>query len=364
MAAHQKKENGILFKRFMSPINKFGIKKRIYVQCPKEYNTTAMLQKLVREAIDRHMEGKFTTSDSFGSYVSERFIDEYAAAKNLVDDSKDQLRYLLEKLASPAIGPTPLAMVDAGVVGRMLAKLREKTKADGSRHYSDRTLNLVVIAIVGVLKWAARLGDIPAKPEIPIPKVAKYRRPEPYTSSEAQKTIDAAPNERERAVLMLLFETGMRESEVLGLQWPQIDFEKKVITIDRQLRNHVVRHTKSKRPRWVPMSTQLIKALKRILHMRSAFVICHDGSDPRFESGLPYSDAWIKNVIRRTRETTGLRHVRVHDARHHFATRCSNAGMNAFDVQALLGHSDIRTTMDYVHPTPSTPPSVFEGTGQ
>jgi integrase len=374
-ATYYKNENGVYCWRFTPPKNKWGSKKRIYVQCPPQNNTTEFLKTLARDAVTRHLEGKFTTSDTFGAYVKETYIEQYVAARNLSHGSKKQLRYLLEKLAAPHLGPVPLGAIDAAAVAKAVAKMKTELR-NGRPRYSDRTIALMVCSIITMLKWAARLGDIPAKPEIPIPKVMRYHKPKPYNTRQVQETIAAAKNNTQRVVLSLLYETGMREAEVLGLQWSQIDFDRKVISVDRQLVRgerkdgakfpapRVLRMTtKGNSERLMPMSPQLIKALRGIQHMRSSYVICHDGSIPRYSAGKPYSVSWLRAVLESTRKVTELPHTRIHDSRHHFATRCSAAGMNPFALQRLLGHKDIRTTMGYVHPEVEAPPSVLEGTG-
>lgn len=380
MPYQRKPGTKILYHRFMSPPNARGVKKRLYVQCPPQCNTTVMLKQLIENATKAWVSGNFTKGDTFGSYVTDKFIDEYAAARGLLDDSKSQLQYLLEKLAAPTLGPMPLVSIGQSEVAKMIGALRKAEKPDGRKRYSQRTIHLAVVAVVQLLKWACKVGDIGSRPEIDIPRVTEYLRPKPYNANEVKTAIGSAELANERAALKLLFETGMRESEVIGLQWSRVDWEQKVILVNQQLRpvkrvrepgdttrkrrEYALRPPKNKKERRIPMTPQLVRELRSIQHMRSDFVLCHDGSDPRFESGKPYSEAWIKAIIRRARAKTGLRHNRVHDARHQFATRCTSAGMNAFEIQALLGHSDIRTTMGYVHADPAAPPSVLTGVGE
>lgn len=350
----------ILFHRFMSPPNARGLKRRIYVQCPPEYNTTTFLKQLEREAIDLHMKGLFTTSDTFGSYVDERFRKEYPTAKNLQPSSREVMDYYLA-MATAEIGGVSLAAVDAKVTARLVAKLQSVMKEEKGgapvRRYSDTTVQHAIIWVITVLRWAVKLGDLAGRPEIPVPKAAKYNRPQPYSREEAQRLLAHAKDKRDTAMFLLMFDAGLRKSEMLGLQWPQVAFNEHVMIIDRQRYRGVLKmQTKGGRGRRVLMSAQLEAALKAVRRPSSGYVICN-------ERGDAMSDGWVRQVFDRARNKAGLRHVRIHDGRHHYATRRMSEGADPFLVQQLLGHQDIRTTQIYVHPVEHRPGSVLDQAG-
>lgn len=361
MPAYRIKEGpskGIWAHRFWSVKNKHGIRKRIYVQCPPEYNTTEFLRRLEREAIDAHMAGKFTTNDTFKSYVDERFLKEYPAAKNLRPSSIETMKWSLQ-VAVDVIGDVPLATVDAGVVARLMATMRlvqrpvKRTKLV-RRRYSDQSIKATMIIVCSVLRWAARLGDISAMPNIQVPRVPRKQRPAPYTPEEVRALMAAARNPTERLLFLLLFDAGIRISEMLGLTWAQVDHAHGVLVIDRQCYRGTVTHTKSGKARNVPMSPELAAALKSYRHMKGANVFLRP-------DGRPFYASYVRLVLARCAKRAGLRVTRVHDGRHAFSSRLSDLGLPVFTLQKLLGHADIRTTQDYVHPTLPPLPSVMSG---
>lgn len=352
----RKDARGILYKRFMSPKNPQGENRRLFVKCPPEYNTHVKLKELEKNMIDRWMSGAFTISDSFESYVRERFMVEYPAAKNLKKSARDSLTYLFEKIALPELGKKRLAAIDAAEVARFTAKLQGRTKElkkskETIRSYSDQTIRLAVVAIISVLRWAVKVGDLAKMPNVSAPKVASARKPKPYTAEESQQLMAAARDDEELAVFRLMYDAGMRKSEILGLTWGQIDRTMQVLTIDRQRYRGVDAITKSGRERRFVMTPEIDDALKAIKHLRSQYVFC-DGD------GIPHPEHWLRWVFARAVKKAGLRQTRIHDARHHLATRATKGGMATLDLRELLGHADVRTTQDYVHSAAPLPPSL------
>lgn len=349
----------ILFHRFMSPPNAKGQKKRLYVQCPPEYNTSTFLKKMEREAIDRWVSGMFTTGDTFAAYVNERFFKEYPASKNLKPSSVSTIRWVLD-IALKQIGDVPLGAIDAGVIARMSAHLKTvmvSFKNVGTRRrYSEQTIKTIVITICSVLRWAARLGDISSMPNIQIPRVPRMQRPAPYTPEEVHKLMKATASETERLVFLLLFDAGIRVSELLGLTWEQVDFAKGIVLVDRQIYRGEAAPTKNSEARPIPMSPDLAAALKAYRHLRGPNVFLRP-------NGRPFSASYVRAMLTRCSQRVGLRRTRVHDGRHAFATRLSESGVPTFTLQKLLGHSDIRTTQEYVHPTLPPLPSVMAAKG-
>ncbi len=219
---------------------------------------------------------------------------------------------------------------------------------------SDRTIRHIVVAARSVLGWAETTKEIPRAPKIPLPKVGDARIPVPYTRDEARALIAAAADDTDRALFLISIDAGLRVSELIGLQWPQIDRAPKPhaphgeIVIDRQLDGDgKIETTKSRRRRRVPMTDAVRAALdarqKRPAARRSLFVFFDEGSD---DDGSPLRRWHVRQRFEAAIQRAGLRKVRWHDHRHFFA---SYAAVNPWELQALLGHADIRTTQGYVH---------------
>ena len=136
-------------------------------------------------------------------------------------------------------------------------------------------------------------------------------------------------------IALFLLSTGCRLNEVLSAKWSDVDLDKGVFTIRAT-------NSKSKRLRAVPLNGTALEVLKQL------------DTQERFEhlfinrkTGKPYVN--ITKVWQRLRTAAGLKHLRLHDLRHQYASFLVNNGRTLYEVQQILGHSDPKVTMRYAH---------------
>ena len=142
------------------------------------------------------------------------------------------------------------------------------------------------------------------------------------------------------AIVVTALQTDMRRSEIFNLEWSDLDFRNRTITVN----NKEDWHTKNYEPRTIPMTNFLYEVLSALpRHISSSYVFCKpDGS--RFQ--------YINRDFDRVLKKAELPHIRFHDLRHTFASHLVMAGVDLATVQKLLGHRDIKTTMRYAHLAP------------
>lgn len=141
--------------------------------------------------------------------------------------------------------------------------------------------------------------------------------------------------------------TGLRQSELLALQWRDIDFDAEVIRVNRSnVRGHWGRPKSRRSSRSAPLAPQVAAALRHHLGRsqyrdREDLVFGH----PRTGKALSASpiDRRFKAALRAAR----VREVRFEDLRHTFGTRLAAKGAPLRDIQEWMGHEDIRTTQIY-----------------
>lgn len=138
-----------------------------------------------------------------------------------------------------------------------------------------------------------------------------------------------------RAIVTVLIGTGMRLGEVGGLERRNIDFTRKVITLDR---------TKTSRPRAIPISAPIVGTLQALpVHLKCRWVFWHDDGE-RYVN----LSSQLAAITKRAGVT-----FRRHDLRHRYAVDFLRAGGSIYTLQLLLGHKSIRTTeiyLDYLTP--------------
>ena len=141
---------------------------------------------------------------------------------------------------------------------------------------------------------------------------------------------------RNRAILMMLLDSGMRVSELVSLRLDDVDVNTGSI---------LVRRGKGGKQRVVRIGTKAQKALWRYR------TLCrHDSSDRLFlgQGGEPLGVTGIKLMIRRLGKKAGVHGVHVHRLRHTFAISFLRAGGDVFSLQYLLGHSTLVMTQRYL----------------
>ena len=133
-------------------------------------------------------------------------------------------------------------------------------------------------------------------------------------------------------IIPMLILTGARKREVLDARWEDFDYERKLWRIHT---------TKLGKPRFLPMSDGVIQLLDSVPR--------HDcvWSFPNPKTLKPYVSIFY--AWNTARKRAGLEDVRIHDLRHSFASFLVNAGRSLYEVQRLLGHTQIKTTQRYAH---------------
>ena len=219
---------------------------------------------------------------------------------------------------------------------------------------SKRTQSYYIIALRSWLKWMVK-NDLPVlHPEkIDLPKPEPHRMK--FLSLEMVERLIAQPKLsdktglRDRAILEVLFSTGLRVSELVALNRDQVDLERKEFGVIG----------KGRRPRVVFLSDRAAKWLGRWLasrkdNWRPVFVrlsgkqpdILSDGEEMRLTARSVQ-----RLVDRYARQARLPIKITPHGIRHSFATDLLQNGASLREVQEMLGHKDISTTQIYTHVT-------------
>ena len=155
---------------------------------------------------------------------------------------------------------------------------------------------------------------------------------------ELERLLMVLHNDENRPICQIalfLLASGVRLNELLSAKWSDVDMSKGVFTIRAT-------NAKSKKLRGVPLN----ESAKEILNQLD--------TQGKFEylfinrlTGMPYRN--VHKVWNRLREKAGLKHLRLHDLRHQYASFLVNSGRTLYEVQQILGHSTSVVTQRYSH---------------
>ena len=185
------------------------------------------------------------------------------------------------------------------------------------------------------------------------------RLPEVLGVAEVERLLQAPESEsarglRDRALLELLYSSGLRVSELCALTLQQVNLEEGFLRVEAGKRN---------KDRMVPVGAGAVEALRRYLHhARPELVRSRTGSALFLSNrGGPLSRKTVWYWLRHYAEKAGLdRSVKPHQLRHSFATHLLRNGADLRAIQEMLGHADIGTTEIYTHVDHATLSAVHD----
>jgi integrase len=261
-------------------------------------------------------------------------------------------RWAATKHIIPALGHLPIAEVSTAHIDRLLSEL--------SDHAKGETLRAVRVTIGKAMKEAVRTGLVGVNPadSAQTPRVAKRDATiDVWNPEEIAAFIDAVADDRLAALWRTATMTGLRRSEVCGLQWRDIDLEGEALVVRRAIvvdvGKPVVKEPKTARSsRTVDLDGDTAQALsawrrRQITERLRAGEAWNDGdwvfTDPL---GVPLNPEWVGKRFKRLVGDHQLRPITMRQLRHSHATALLRAGVHPKVVQERLGHSSIVITLD------------------
>lgn len=186
-----------------------------------------------------------------------------------------------------------------------------------------------------------------------------------YTLPEFKKFISGEEDSMWRCYFQTLYYCGLRCGESRGLMWKDIDFNKKLLSVNRQVIDtpkdwdepYVISDPKTKTSRRViPICNVLLDAFniyKNELESKNQYNINNFVFSPS-DGTTPLRDNHILTRKKKIEKATGSKHIRTHDFRHSCASLLINSGGNVSMVAKYLGHSEVEETLNtYSHMFPS-----------
>lgn len=271
--------------------------------------------------------------------------------KGLAASSVESYRGELEKLrawaASCELAPQELGQEE----------LRQFLMSLSRAGLSPRSLNRTLSALRGFYRFLLVDGHLKTDPtaNLQSPQFGQ-KLPRFLTEEEVARLLNSpdtstAEGVRDRAVIELLYATGLRVSELISLRQGGINIDTGLLTCTG----------KGSKQRQIPVGRGALGWLLKHEGARRALL---DGkeSDRLFVApgGRPLTRMGVWETLRRHAESAGLRDVSPHVLRHSFATHLLEHGADTRSVQAMLGHSDLQTTQIYTHVTGERLRNVYE----
>ncbi|MDF2501450.1 MAG: xerC 2 [Anaerosporomusa subterranea] len=239
---------------------------------------------------------------------------------------------------------------DFGSVNQMI--IRSYLAYMKTNEYARRTIARRIAALRSLFRFLCRENVLENNPfnSIHTPKLEK-RLPEFLDEAELNDLFTLPGHNllglRDLAILELLYATGVRVSELVGLNLHDIDFDSRFVLV----------YGKGSKERIVPVGRKAVNALTIYLeHSRPKLYSKHQGHEHKKvfvnSKGGPLTDRSVRRILENYVDRLALaKHVTPHTIRHSFATHLLDHGADLRFVQELLGHVSLSTTQLYTHIT-------------
>jgi integrase len=230
---------------------------------------------------------------------------------------------------APRLGQIPINKIKCAHVDHLRNSLLE---AGRSRTYT----NNVLTTLRTLLNFAKKREKVLQPPRVELLRL--QRKPRPTIPVKRFKEFLAAVDGSTRnphvgIMVRVMLGLGCRSSEVLGMRWEWLDQEQRTYTVGR---------AKGKEARVVPVPSWLWESLLAMPKtMLSEWIF-------PAKNGKPHCPQLLQKPLKVAAESLGLGHVTQHRLRASFATLHAETGTPISEIQAMLGHKNIQTTMIYV----------------
>jgi tyrosine recombinase XerC len=275
----------------------------------------------------------------------DKFLSSLEVEKNYSNHTILNYRTDLEEFAA-FLGDQPLTQVDYPALRRFLAQLR-------TRSLKPRTVSRKLSALRSFFKYLQRHKMIAGNPAALL-VTPKLDKPLPHflTEEDTVKLLDAPTDGkvntlRDKAILETLYSTGIRVSELVGLDEGHVDAIGNIVRV----------RGKGKKERLAPIGEKALEAIQNYLEARPQ----HSPALFLNKNGSRLTGRGVRGIINKYILKASLQgKVSPHMFRHSFATHLLNRGADLRSVQELLGHANLSTTQIYTHLTTDKLKSVYD----
>lgn len=267
----------------------------------------------------------------------------------------------VEKEIIPIIGAVSVQKLTYSVLQDFHDELLARKRDQGRK--GVRTVRIAHQCLLGALSDAVQRGIITtnAVERVKLPRNDKAEQ-KTWTPEQTRHFLSVAARSAYGPLWIIVAATGMRRGEVLGLRWCDVDFDAGTISVrqtvvDVRGKPYIKATPKTRAgQRTIPIQTIILDELRahRTAQKVRRVAVGEDWNDHGLvfaaNNGNPISPRNAAREYTRLVKESGLPYIRIHDQRHSFASSAIEGGADIKAVSEILGHTDVRTTLNiYAH---------------
>lgn len=293
------------------------------------------------------------------------WLEDKRQRDNLKAATLSSYERLLRVHIIPTLGKSKMDALGENTLRFFIRSKQRNGRVDGKGGLSAKTLQMLTTLLHAVQEYAVREGLASAAALLPREKTARKREKQPHVLTPAEQNrlesaIARSDNPNDLGILLCLY-TGLRVGELCALQWNDVDFFTKTITVSRTLqrvstpqgpnKTELVIDTPKTRnsARMIPIS--------RLIRQKLLAFQAHKGYTERGAADFvftvknhPVEPRLFQKYFKRLLREAGVSDMNFHALRHTFATRCLESHMDIRTLSELLGHSTVNLSLQlYAH---------------
>jgi integrase len=294
----------------------------------------------IRRGFRAPLEFEKTFTEACDYWMAKRAIRK----RNPKDDKS-----VIETHLRPTFGPLKLKELGVMHVDNFMVS---------KNHLNKKTISNHLTLLISILNMAVEIGWLAKTPRIKKPRIPMFSKDFRFlrTDDEIRRFLVAAREEGEQVFVLYATTvyTGFRQGEVAGLKWSDIDFNRRMITLQRSFDGP----TKSDEVRYVPILDALLPILQEWRLKNQLEYVFTNRDCNMFRP----SDRIFQETLHRILVKAGFpitksggkdrRYIVFHDLRHTFASHWVMNGGDIFKLQKILGHKSMAMTQRYAHLAP------------
>ena len=235
----------------------------------------------------------------------------------------------------PFFGESSLLSISPKMISRYKVLRKDESAAPSSVNRELSMLSKAFSLAVREWEW---LRDNPVSR---VPREKEDNEIDRWLTKDEESRLLGNSPEWLHDIISFALNTGLRQDELLSLEWNRVNLFRKTILIQR---------TKNGKPKTLPLNKVALDVLNRRLKVKSI------KNDLVFfnRNGKKINDDNLRMSFYSVMKKALIKDFRWHDLRHTFATRLAQAGVDLYKISKLLGHKDIKMTQRYAHHCPDS----------
>ncbi len=290
-----------------------------------------------------------------------QLLDKWLYSKRLSVKESTYMRYIktAENHIKPMLGKYPISKIDTNLMAQYVSDKLQTGRIDSSGGLSSKTMSDIMVIIKESFKYAETLG---------INTICRFERISFKKSNKEMRVLTASEEQRLMSVLMkdtdryklgvfICLYTGIRIGELCALKWKHISLTEKTIKIEHTMQRLQYEHTLTENKtriivtepksnsayRTIPLPDFVVNLISPFAGSSEGYVLSENG----FSVIEPRT---MQNRFKSYLAEGNINDANFHSLRHTFATRCVEAGIDIKTISEILGHSNVKITLDkYVH---------------